>query len=149
MRPGVPTDGVWLLDYRAGKLLGTLIDRGLGKIIGKMVEECGELCAELVDGTRERIISECADLFYHTLVGLAAREVDPSAVLSELARRHAEATGLSPAVPTPAPRSQPIEEDQPRAKAKPRGTRKRASPPQRGTRKQARAKRMVGRARKR
>src|SRR5262249_6104292 len=29
-----PTDGVWLLDYRAGKLLGTLIDRNRGKIIG-------------------------------------------------------------------------------------------------------------------
>jgi hypothetical protein len=29
-----PTDGVWLLDYRAGKLLGTLINRGNGKIIG-------------------------------------------------------------------------------------------------------------------
>jgi hypothetical protein len=33
-RPGAPTDGVWLLDYRAGKLLGTLIDRVQGKIIG-------------------------------------------------------------------------------------------------------------------
>jgi hypothetical protein len=34
-RPGSPTDGVWLLDYRAGKLLGTLIDRSQGgKIIG-------------------------------------------------------------------------------------------------------------------
>lgn len=32
--PHVPTDGVWLLDYRAGKLLGTLVDRTLGKIIG-------------------------------------------------------------------------------------------------------------------
>jgi hypothetical protein len=32
--PGVLTDGVWLLDYRAGKLLGTVIDRGMGKIIG-------------------------------------------------------------------------------------------------------------------
>ncbi len=31
----VPTDGVWLLDYRAGKLLGTIIDRNLGgKIVG-------------------------------------------------------------------------------------------------------------------
>jgi len=30
----VPTDGVWMLDYRAGKLLGTLIDRNLGKIDG-------------------------------------------------------------------------------------------------------------------
>ena len=29
-----PTDGVWLLDYRAGTLLGTVIDRTAGKIIG-------------------------------------------------------------------------------------------------------------------
>lgn len=28
-----PTDGVWLLDYRAGKLLGTVIDRTAGKIV--------------------------------------------------------------------------------------------------------------------
>ena len=28
------TDGVWLLDYRAGKLLGTIIDRNQGKITG-------------------------------------------------------------------------------------------------------------------
>ena len=27
-------DGVWLLDYRAGKLLGTVIDRNQGKIVG-------------------------------------------------------------------------------------------------------------------
>jgi hypothetical protein len=30
----VPTDGVWLLDYRAGKLLGTVVDRNAGKILG-------------------------------------------------------------------------------------------------------------------
>jgi hypothetical protein len=29
-----PMDGVWLLDYRSGKLLGTVIDRGVGKITG-------------------------------------------------------------------------------------------------------------------
>lgn len=32
--PKIPTDGVWLLDYRAGKLLGTVIDRNAGKITG-------------------------------------------------------------------------------------------------------------------
>lgn len=32
--PRAPTDGVWLLDYRSGKLLGTVIDRAAGKIIG-------------------------------------------------------------------------------------------------------------------
>ena len=30
----IPIDGVWMLDYRAGKLLGTLIDRNVGKIVG-------------------------------------------------------------------------------------------------------------------
>jgi hypothetical protein len=28
------SDGVWMLDYRAGKLLGTVIDRTQGKIVG-------------------------------------------------------------------------------------------------------------------
>lgn len=30
----IQTDGVWLLDYKSGKLLGTVIDRQQGKIIG-------------------------------------------------------------------------------------------------------------------
>jgi hypothetical protein len=34
VNPRAPTDGVWLLDYRAGKLLGTVVDRGVGKIVG-------------------------------------------------------------------------------------------------------------------
>jgi hypothetical protein len=33
-RRGAVTEGVWMLDYRAGKLLGTLIDRGTAKIVG-------------------------------------------------------------------------------------------------------------------
>ena len=34
VNPRVQTDGVWLLDYKTGKLLGTVIDRGTGKIVG-------------------------------------------------------------------------------------------------------------------
>lgn len=34
VNPKVQTDGVWLLDYKAGKLLGTVIDRTQGKIVG-------------------------------------------------------------------------------------------------------------------
>ncbi len=33
LQPFVETDGVWLLDYRTGKLLATVIDRNVGKII--------------------------------------------------------------------------------------------------------------------
>ncbi len=32
--PNIPMDGVWLLDYRSGKLLGTIIDRSSGRISG-------------------------------------------------------------------------------------------------------------------
>jgi hypothetical protein len=34
VNPRIQTDGVWLLDYKTGKLLGTVIDRNLGKIVG-------------------------------------------------------------------------------------------------------------------
>jgi hypothetical protein len=33
VNPGAKTDGVWLLDYRTGRLLGSLIDRNSGKIV--------------------------------------------------------------------------------------------------------------------
>jgi hypothetical protein len=32
--PNLTADGIWLLDFRAGKLLGTIVDRNLGKIVG-------------------------------------------------------------------------------------------------------------------
>lgn len=32
--PRALTDGLWLLDYRSGKLLATVIDRNIGKITG-------------------------------------------------------------------------------------------------------------------
>ncbi len=34
LKPGQDADGVWLLDYKAGKLLGTVIDKSAGKIVG-------------------------------------------------------------------------------------------------------------------
>jgi hypothetical protein len=34
INPRIQTDGVWLLDYKSGKLLGTVIDKQAGKIIG-------------------------------------------------------------------------------------------------------------------
>jgi hypothetical protein len=34
INPRLQTDGVWLLDYRSGKLLGSCIDKSSGKILG-------------------------------------------------------------------------------------------------------------------
>jgi hypothetical protein len=34
INPRIQTDGVWFLDYKSGKLLGTVIDKAQGKIVG-------------------------------------------------------------------------------------------------------------------
>jgi hypothetical protein len=34
INPRIQTDGVWLLDYKSGRLLGTVIDKQIGKIVG-------------------------------------------------------------------------------------------------------------------
>ena len=47
-----PTDGVWLLDYRTGKLLGTVIDRTSGKILGWAE---GDLVAEFGIPPRQNV----------------------------------------------------------------------------------------------
>lgn len=64
-----------------------LMDAGPGAIAAKIVEEAGELVDELAAGDEERLVSETADLWFHCLVGLAARSVDPERVLRELDRR--------------------------------------------------------------
>jgi hypothetical protein len=50
--PRAPTDGVWLLDYRTGKLLGTVIDRTSGKILGWAE---GDLVAEFGIPPRQNV----------------------------------------------------------------------------------------------
>jgi phosphoribosyl-ATP pyrophosphohydrolase/phosphoribosyl-AMP cyclohydrolase len=65
----------------------SLLDAGMPKILAKIAEEAGELAAELPGGARERVIAETADLVYHVMVGLCAREVGADEVLRELARR--------------------------------------------------------------
>lgn len=65
----------------------SLLAAGPAKILAKIEEEHGELAAEIAGGTPDRIISETADLLFHVLVGLGARDVDTQAVWTELARR--------------------------------------------------------------
>ena len=57
------------------------------KVGDKLREEAGELAAELPGGARERVVAEAADLFFHALVGLAARDVTLEDVARELHRR--------------------------------------------------------------
>ncbi len=64
-----------------------LLARGPEKAAEKFGEEAIEAIVEAVRGDRARLTSEAADVLYHLLVMLAAREVPLADVLAELERR--------------------------------------------------------------
>ncbi len=64
-----------------------LLAKGPEKCAEKFGEEAIEAIIEAVKGDRERLTSEAADVLYHLLVMLAARDVTLEAVLAELDRR--------------------------------------------------------------
>lgn len=66
-----------------------LLSDGSRRAAEKVTEEAGELSAAALVGTDEEVVVEAADLLYHTLVLLASRRIDVTAVEDELARRHA------------------------------------------------------------
>ena len=64
-----------------------LFAKGPEKCAEKFGEEAVEAIIEAVKGDREKLTSEAADVLYHLLVMLAARDVALQDVLDELARR--------------------------------------------------------------
>jgi phosphoribosyl-ATP pyrophosphohydrolase/phosphoribosyl-AMP cyclohydrolase len=65
----------------------SLLDGGPPRILAKIAEEHQELAAELATGEAPAIVHETADLLFHVMVGLVARDVPLAAVWAELARR--------------------------------------------------------------
>ncbi|MFG6498764.1 MULTISPECIES: phosphoribosyl-ATP diphosphatase [Sulfitobacter] len=64
-----------------------LLAKGPEKCAEKFGEEAIEAIIEAVKDDRKALTSEAADVLYHLLVMLAARDVPLSDVLDELARR--------------------------------------------------------------
>lgn len=64
-----------------------LFAKGPEKCAEKFGEEAVEAIIEAVKGDRARLTSEAADVLYHLLVMLAARDVTLEEVMAELARR--------------------------------------------------------------
>ena len=64
-----------------------LFAKGPEKCAEKFGEEAIEAIIEAVKGDREKLTTEAADVLYHLLVMLAARDVTLEAVLAELDRR--------------------------------------------------------------
>lgn len=65
----------------------SLLDKGAAKVAEKIREEGDELARAVESESAERVVSEAADVVYHTLVGLLFRQVTLRDVALELARR--------------------------------------------------------------
>lgn len=71
-----------------GSYTATLFAAGEDEMAKKVGEEAVEVILAVKGQGDERIISEVADLLYHTLVLLAARNLTLAEVEAELGRRH-------------------------------------------------------------
>ena len=77
-RKGTDPDSSWT---------AKLLSKGPEKCAEKFGEEAIEAIVEAVKGDKKRLTSEAADVIYHLLVMLAARDVTLDDVVAELARR--------------------------------------------------------------
>ena len=64
-----------------------LFAKGENTILKKVVEEAGEYCFAHKDNDVDEMIYEAADLTYHMLVALAAKNISPDRIKQELERR--------------------------------------------------------------
>ncbi len=65
-----------------------LLAKGTAKVAQKVGEEAVETVIEALQGNRERLLEECADLLYHLLVLLADQKVTLEEVEAVLRGRH-------------------------------------------------------------
>jgi phosphoribosyl-ATP pyrophosphohydrolase/phosphoribosyl-AMP cyclohydrolase len=64
-----------------------LFSKGDNTILKKVVEEAGEFSFAYKDNDEGEMVYEAADLTYHMLVALAAKNISPDRIKQELARR--------------------------------------------------------------
>ncbi len=71
-----------------------LFAKGDNTILKKVVEEAGEFSFAYKDNDEVEMVYEAADLTYHMLVALAAKNISPDRIKQELARRF-EMSGIA------------------------------------------------------
>lgn len=72
---------------REGSYASRLFAEGLARLNEKVMEEAAEVTRASRKETRERLVEEMADLWFHSLALLVFRGVNPDEVFAELARR--------------------------------------------------------------
>jgi phosphoribosyl-ATP pyrophosphohydrolase len=70
----------------------SLFAAGMDEIVKKVGEEAIEVILAAKAQGRQRLIEEIADLTYHSLVLLAACDLKPDDIMTELDRRHKKPT---------------------------------------------------------
>ena len=75
-------------DRPAGSYTARLLDEGVDRIGRKIGEEAAEVIIAAKNGRGDELAWEVADLWYHSLVLLAAVDVDPELVWRQLRDRH-------------------------------------------------------------
>jgi phosphoribosyl-ATP pyrophosphohydrolase len=71
----------------ATSYIARLFAKGPDAALKKVGEEATELVMAAKDGVRERIVGECADLWFHSMIVLAQHGLAPADVAAELRRR--------------------------------------------------------------
>ncbi|QCK16002.1 bifunctional phosphoribosyl-AMP cyclohydrolase/phosphoribosyl-ATP diphosphatase HisIE [Mangrovivirga cuniculi] len=66
----------------------SLFKKGINKVAQKVGEEAVEIVIEAKDDNKELFLGEAADLLYHYLVLLQAKEIDLEEVIEVLQKRH-------------------------------------------------------------
>lgn len=74
---------------KAGSYTTELFNKGINKVAQKVGEEAVELVIEAKDNNRELFLNEAADLLYHYLVLLEAKDTSLKDVANILRQRHA------------------------------------------------------------
>ncbi len=64
-----------------------LVNAGLENITKKVIEEANEVSDAALNKDKEQVIMETADLFFHILVLLAAKNIELKDVIQELDKR--------------------------------------------------------------
>ncbi len=67
--------------------VSSLLTKGLPKIMGKIMEEAGEVCSAAQEGDREHLVHEICDLFFHTFVLAGYKNISLDEIKAELERR--------------------------------------------------------------
>lgn len=67
--------------------VASLLHKGDNAFLKKIVEEAGEFCFACKDNDTHEIIYEAADVIFHLLVALGAKNIHPERIVTELKRR--------------------------------------------------------------